>query len=239
MRRDHRPYLLKKLDLKFQNFFAGHFLRPQFEALGDGFTIIKPWHVIVFGNAVRVGNYVNIIASNEKKVRLSVWPKKVGEGRLVIGDYCLVCPGARISAALEIVIEDNCMIASDAYITDSDWHDIYNRITSGKTSPVLIKENAWIGDSAIVCKGVTIGENSIVGAGSVVTDDVPPNTIVAGNPAKVVKILNENEKITKRSHWYSDPANLSEEIDRLDRSNLSGNTILHWLRAVTFPKQGD
>ena len=55
------------------------------------------------------------------------------------------------------------------------------------TRPVLLKKNSWIGAGAIILPGVTVGENSIVGAGSVVTKDVPDNTIVVGNPAKVVR----------------------------------------------------
>ena len=55
------------------------------------------------------------------------------------------------------------------------------------SAPVIIKDNAWIGMSAIILKGVTVGEGAIVAAGSVVTKDVPPHTIVAGVPAKVIK----------------------------------------------------
>lgn len=54
-------------------------------------------------------------------------------------------------------------------------------------APVIIKDNAWIGMSAIILKGVTVGEGAIVAAGSVVTKDVPPHTIVAGVPARVIK----------------------------------------------------
>lgn len=55
--------------------------------------------------------------------------------------------------------------------------------------PIVIEKNAWIGAGAIVLPGVTIGENSVVGAGSVVTKDVPPNTVVVGNPARVIKTI--------------------------------------------------
>ena len=64
------------------------------------------------------------------------------------------------------------------------------RITS---SPVKIKSGAWIGLNAIILKGVTIGKNAVVGAGSVVTSDVPDNCIVSGNPAVIVKTLNETK----------------------------------------------
>ena len=87
------------------------------------------------------------------------------------------------------------MFANGAYISDSDWHGIYDRaLPVGKSLEVILEDNVWIGDSAIVNKGVRIGKNSIVGAGSVVVKNVPPNVVVAGNPAKIVKELDENEK---------------------------------------------
>ncbi len=160
---------------------------------------MKPWHVKIFGESIELGNYATVIATSDNKVRLSVWPSKKGEGHIRIGDYCLICPGVRISSASEIRIGDNCMLASGVYIIDCDWHGIYNRISIGKAIPVKIEANVWLGDGAIVCKGVTIGENSIVGAGAVVVNSVPPNVIAAGNPARVVKSLNPEEQITPRS----------------------------------------
>lgn len=62
------------------------------------------------------------------------------------------------------------------------------------SAPVYIKDKAWIGFNSIILKGVTIGEGAIVGAGSIVTKDVPDWTIVAGNPAKIVRNIPENER---------------------------------------------
>jgi len=109
----------------------------------------------------------------------------------------------------------------------------------GKTAPVRIEENVWIGDSAIVCKGVTIGENSIIGTGAVVVNSIPSDTIAAGNPAKPVKQLDQEEKITKRGQWFSDPVRLARNIDQLDREMLRGNTLSHWLRYLVSPKKGE
>ena len=131
------------------------------------------------------------------------------------------------------------MIASNVYVSDSDWHDIYNRVSMGTTAPVTIEENVWIGDSAIICKGVTIGENSIIGAGAVVSRDIPPNTIAAGNPARVVKELDPGEQMTKRDHVFSDPARLAREYDILDRALLKDNTFRHWLRYIVSPRKDD
>ena len=79
------------------------------------------------------------------------------------------------------------MFANSAYISDSDWHGIYDRaLPVGQSKEVVLEDNVWIGDGAIVSKGVTIGQNSIVGARTVVIKDVPANVVVAGNPAKVI-----------------------------------------------------
>jgi len=239
LRRDHRPFYLKKIYLKFQEFYVNHFLRPQLEHLGEGFTFMKPWHVQLFGAPIELGDCVNVVASSDKKVRLAIWSDQKGKGRIQIGNYCLICPGARLSAAHEITVGDNCMIASNAYITDSDWHDIYNRIIMGVTAPVKIENNVWIGDSAIVCKGVTIGENSIIGAGAVVVDSVPANCVAAGNPARIVKELNVGEGFTTRAQFFSDPDKLFQGFDQMDKELLRENSLLHWLRYLLFPNKTD
>jgi len=240
MRRDTRPYYVKKAHLKVQEYYVHRFLRPQFESLGSGFTFMKPWHVEVFGSPIVLGGYANVIATPDKRVRLTVWSNREDRVGIRIGSYCLICPGVRIGAALEIVIGDNCMLASGAYITDSDWHDVYDRVGSfGKTAPVRIEDNVWIGDSAIICKGVTIGENSIIGAGAIVVDSIPSNTIAAGNPAKVVKHLDPTQRIVRRAQWFSDPGRLSEQIDQMDRDMLRGNSVFCWIRSMLSPRKED
>ncbi|MBU0987518.1 MAG: acyltransferase [Proteobacteria bacterium] len=232
MRKDHRPYLVKKAFLNLHGFYARRFLRPQFDALGKGYFFLGPWHVEVFGAPVEIGNYATVVATGDNKVRFSVWARRKGEGGIRIGNYGLICPGVRISSAQEIVIGESCMMASKVYITDSDWHDIYDRIAPGKSAPVKIEDNVWIGDSAIICKGVTIGENSIIGAGAVVVNSVPPNSIAAGNPARVVKPLDPDEQFTARAQWYSDPVRLFKELDQWDRAMLLENTLWGWLRSI-------
>ena len=239
MLKDHRPYYIKKAYLNFQKLYVRHFLRPQFEYLGQGFTFMKPWHVELFGAPIHLGRFAAVIAASDKKVRLSVWPNRGNKGAIRIGDYCMICPGVRIGSADQIDIGDNCMIAGNSYVTDSDWHDVYNRNAIGKTAPVIIKDNVWIADSAIVCKGVTIGTNSIIGAGAVVVDDVPANTIAAGNPARVVKHLDAQQEITTRAQWFANPQKLFQEFDYYDQVMLRNNTIGHWLRHVIWPRKGE
>lgn len=240
MRKDHRPYWVKKAYLGFQRFYAKKYLAPHLDALGEGGFFLKPWHVEVFGGPVRMGKHATVIATSDKKVRLSVWPEKAGEGAIDIGDCCLICPGVRISAATRIEIGDNCMLASGAYITDADWHDLYDRSHPvGNTAKVILSDNVWIGDGATVCKGVTIGKNSIVGAGAVVTGDIPPNAVAAGNPAKIVKRLDPSRTFTTRSDWYADPRGLTKGLREWDRALLEGNTLRGWFRSLLFPRKGD
>ncbi|MDA0775351.1 MAG: acyltransferase [Proteobacteria bacterium] len=142
-------------------------------------------------------------------------------------------------SAENITIGDSCMIAHGAYISDADWHGIYDRAKPvGNTKPVVFEDNVWIGDSAIICKGVTIGKNSIIGAGAVVTKNVPPNSIYAGNPAKLVKTLDDAEFNT-RANFLENPAKLAKEFDALDKYSLGKNTLLSWLRSIVMPDKNN
>ena len=138
-------------------------------------------------------------------------------------------------AAESITIGDACMIAHGAYISDADWHGIYDRAEPvGNTKPVILEDNVWIGDSAIVCKGVTIGKNSIIGAGAVVTKNVPPNSIFAGNLAKLVKSL-EDKDFNTRANLLEHPKKLAQDFDALDKYSLGDNTILKWVNSIFMP----
>lgn len=101
--------------------------------------------------------------------------------------------GATIVAQNSIVIEDYVMLGSGSCVFDTDFHslDFEYRIAKidnhMKTAPVKICRGAFIGARSLILKGVTIGEKSIIGAGSVVTKDVPSGEIWAGNPAKFIK----------------------------------------------------
>lgn len=240
MRKDHRPYYIKRAYEKFQKFYTNRYLKSQFESLGRGGLFMKPWNVELFGGPIRLGRYPTVIASPDRKVRLTIWAGREKIRGIDIGDYCLICPGVRIAASERISIGDSCMLASGAYLTDSDWHDIYDRsVPVGKSAPITLEENVWIGDSAIICKGVTIGRNSIIGAGSVVVSDIPENVIAAGNPARVVRQLDTNSEMRTRGHWLSNPGKLAREFDILDRAQLKGNTMFGWFRSLLFPRKGD
>jgi len=127
------------------------------------------------GDEVKIGTFVEI----QKGV-------KVGK-RCKISSHSFLCEGVMLED--EVFIGHNVTFINDLYPrattvggalqTEKDW----------KCVPTLVKKGASIGSSATVLCGITIGEGAVVGAGSVVTKDVPPNTVVAGNPARVLKTL--------------------------------------------------
>ena len=131
------------------------------------------------------------------------------------------------------------MLASNVYISDSDWHNVYDRIkTPGKSKEIIIKENAWIGEGSKISKGVTIGENSIIGLGSIVISDVPDNKIYAGNPAKEIKSIDIDKEIRKREDLFVSD-NYNNLMKYLLKEDLKNNSILTWIRTLIFPRKGD
>ena len=124
------------------------------------------------------------------------------EGTIQIGENTQL-NGVSITAYKRVVIGKNCQIASATFITDTDFHPVdpaerkkqvcglkYDMEMVAKKE-VTIGDNVWIGWGAILLKGVQIGDNSIVAAGSVVLGQFPGNVIIAGNPAKIVKYIGE------------------------------------------------
>lgn len=231
---------MKRWYNQYQKWYARYLLAPQFEYFGRGLTFMKPWHVEVFGGPVYLGDYTTVIATSDRNVRFTIWPVWMGQGRIEIGNYCLICPGTRIMSATSVTMGEGCMTAQSVSISDSDWHDIYDRSKPvGSTQTVTIGNNVWIGDSAIVCKGVTIGDNAVIGAGSIVVKDIPANTIAAGNPASVIKYLDPDRPMRTRKDWLSDPAKLARDFEIIDRDLMKNNTMIGWFRSLLFPRKGD
>lgn len=236
MKRDLRPWYIKKAWYRLQHLYVRHYLMPHLARLGDHPFIIKPWYIELFGGPIRIGSHVTLLGCSDKKTRLTVWSDKTDIPGITIGDHVLISPGVRISAAHSVTIGDSCMLASHAYITDSDWHGIYDRsLTPTETHSVVLEENVWVGDSAIVCKGVRIGRNSIVGAGSVVTGDIPPNVIAAGNPARILRQLDPEKKIITRKDRYHDAEQMTRYLEASEKTALQGNTLVGWLKSLIFP----
>jgi acetyltransferase-like isoleucine patch superfamily enzyme len=146
--------------------------------------------------AIKLGNHVSIYAGCSFSVGVN--------GFCTVGDFTLL-NGALVMTEEKIEIGSNCLISWNVGIADSDFHPLEpaQRLIDAKalapffkdrpprpklkTAPVKICDNVWIGMNAVILKGVTVGDNSVVAAGSVVTKSVEPNVVVAGNPAIVVK----------------------------------------------------
>ena len=109
--------------------------------------------------------------------------------KLTIGDFSRVTANSRILVKKEIRIGSHTQISWDVQIMDTDFHHIYDSDGNTKvnTKPVTIGNNVWVGSRVTIMKGVTIGDNAVIAAGSVVTRDVPRLALVAGNPARVIR----------------------------------------------------
>ncbi len=236
MIKDHRPYYIKQAWYRLIHLYVRTRLKPQLTVLGSHPFIVKPWHIELFGGPIRIGSHITLLGCSDKRTRLTVWPDRDNVPGINIGDHVLISPGVRISAAHSITISDSCMLASQAYITDSDWHGIYDRsLTPDTVHPVVLEENVWIGDSAIVCKGVTIGRNSIIGAGSVVVSSIPANVMAAGNPARVIKQLDPEKEMITRKDRYSNVKKMNKILAAAEKENLKGNSFLGWIKSLFFP----
>lgn len=151
------------------------------------------------------GDKNNIVIGRNSMIRCNLTVQ--GKGKIEIGDRVYIGGNTMIGAAEKIVIGDDVIIAGGSRIYDNNNHPTSpaDRLEMSRCGdffgahwkwndkvarkPVHIQNNVWIGEHCSVLKGVTIGEGSIVGCRSVVTKDVPPYTVVAGNPAQVVKKL--------------------------------------------------
>ena len=114
------------------------------------------------------------------------------EAIITIGDNVGVS-GCTISSHKKVTIGNNVLIGSGALITDSDAHSldwVERRVGKcGMSAPVVIEDDVFVGARSIILKGVTIGRGAVIGAGAVVAMDVPPMSVVVGNPARVVRRL--------------------------------------------------
>jgi acetyltransferase-like isoleucine patch superfamily enzyme len=114
---------------------------------------------------------------------------------IIIGRDCGISGGS-ICAAIRVELGDECLLGANVTVVDCDFHALKpeGRRFNGNqdeiaTSPVYIESNVFVGTGSLVLKGVRIGKNGVVGAGSVVTKSLPSDVISAGNPSKIIKDL--------------------------------------------------
>ena len=170
-------------------------------------------NIEVYGNVIMRSKHGGIDIGDNVQLISSSWRSSTGalnhpiklrtfsrEAKIIIGSDCGLNGTSIISRSTVVQVGSETIIAPNVTIMDSDFHipwppekrmnyDGYER-----DAPVLIGKRVWIGANSIILKGVTIGDNSVIGAGSVVVKDIPSNVLAAGNPAKVLKQYNLDER---------------------------------------------
>ena len=148
--------------------------------VGPNLQIEKRFGEVHLGNLVGLGSDVGIAVVGESPSRRAV---------LRIGAHTHIQDRTHINCYRSVTIGEHCAISWDVEILDTDIHTQLDEDGQPleRTAPVLIEDRVWIGTRAIILKGVTIGHDSIVAAGSVVTRSVAPCSVCAGNPAKVIR----------------------------------------------------
>lgn len=153
---------------------------------GMPFVTIAKGSEMSIGHDCRFMNWSmgNLIGLNHRCI-LSTYTKRA---KLIIGDKCSFS-GVSIWCHESITIGNNVRVGANCTIMDSDQHTDDPR--AGKNKPVIIEDNVWLGGNVMVLKGVTIGKNTLIGAGSIVTKSIPSNVIAAGNPCRVIRELDD------------------------------------------------
>jgi len=117
---------------------------------------------------------------------------RLTESTICIGSRTMMSNNVSIIAVKSIIIGERCLIGDQTAIYDCDFHEIDPKQRTagvGSIEPVTIGNNVWIGSRVLILRGVTIGDNSVIAAGSIVTRSIPPNSLAAGVPAKVIRSL--------------------------------------------------
>lgn len=140
-------------------------LKEMFADFGEGSYIETPFH------ANWAGKFVHIGRSVYANFNLTL----VDDGEIIIGDNVMIAPNVTICTGTHPVLPE-----------------LREKVVQYNL-PVVIKRNAWIGAGSVILPGVTVGENSVVGAGSVVTRDIPDNVVAVGNPCRVLREISEHD----------------------------------------------
>lgn len=185
MRGTYVPLLLKIL-------YREPLLRYRCARVGRRLRLSGNLPMIIGDGTIEIGDDFTLDAENTWQVGFKIST----DARLVIGDRVFIGDHVGISVAKSVTIGDDTLIAGRTFIFDNISHPLSparrlrgDSFTLDESSPIVIGRNVWVGTSAFIMRGVTIGDNSVVAAGAVVTESVPPNTLVAGAPARVIRSI--------------------------------------------------
>lgn len=158
-------------------------------------SLIAPPRHVWGGRYIRLGDKVTI----HREARIEAFRPSHGGVSLTVGDGSIIHPGVHIGALRDVSIGRSVLIAANCYVTDHDhdWTDPWSPPIENRrllVSPTRIGDYTWLGERVMVLKGVTIGERSIIGAGSIVTKDIPAFSVAVGAPARVIRTWDDAEK---------------------------------------------
>ncbi len=131
---------------------------------------------------ITIGDRVRLV-STVARLELAA----IAGGHLEIGNNVFINYGSSLVASAHVRIGDDCLIGTHVMVMDCDFHRIEDKEWDTTGAPIEIEDRVWLGNRSMVLKGVRIGHDAVVAAGSVVTKDVEPRTVVAGVPAILVK----------------------------------------------------
>lgn len=198
----HSLNLIRTLRFRFSRLLGwGRLLRShavcsgKISVIGAPVIEVSPGSVVSFGkDVVLISNNLATLGVNHPVVLRTLRPG----ARITLGDR-VGMSGGTICAAQLVQIGDDTKIGANVVIVDTDFHSLNPDQRSDETyctigaSDVVIGRRVFIGMNSIILKGVRIGDNSAIGAGSVVTNSIPPDSIAAGNPCRVIRKLTSDE----------------------------------------------
>jgi len=192
------PYKVFTSLQKFRDLIFSGYVKNQFKSVGSNFNI-QPKISLSGGKYITIGANFTALAG----LWLDAYDNYMSESfspKIVIGNNVILNSNCHIGCIDCVVIGNNVLVASKVYITDHYHGDTINNCSGPPVSrplmskgPVYIEDNVWIGEAVVILPNVRIGKNSIVGANSVITKSFPANSIIAGVPAKLIKVIENNE----------------------------------------------
>ena len=174
-------------------------LKKQFKKIGVGFALGRDYSVL---NPQHINFGDNFMASFRFRIEaITNYQNQIFTPSISIGNNVTFNPDCHVACISKIEIGDNCLFASRVFITDHNHGNTTIKMMNippaerplTSTGSVIIGKNVWVGEGAAILSGVTIGNNAIIATNAVVTKDVPKNAIVGGVPARILKIINEDE----------------------------------------------
>ncbi|WP_107840268.1 acyltransferase [Metasolibacillus meyeri] len=179
----------------------------------ERFIEIFPEYLSIIYQDVKFGNGVQLIGMKDISIGKgtiiadNTWINdsvRDNKCQIKIGEKCLIGKNALINGASYLEIGDFCLLAPNVYISNADhtYENINIPImyqTTKNLGELIIEENVWIGINVVVTGGIRIGRGSVIGANTVVKKDIPPFSIVVGNPAKIIKMYNPQNSTWERT----------------------------------------